>query len=171
MNDSTPQPTHNARPSRGGRGLYYVMAVLAVAGLVYLWAVDPERSRAYPQCLFHQITGLHCPGCGATRAVHALLHGHLIDALRFNPLLVIGVPLAAIAVARRSYATGRLDCPPISGRAVLFVLLLFATLRNIPGPMSGLLAPPENGSASEPAELMDPPADGETAERPSGQDE
>ena len=27
-------------------------------------------------CLFHELTGFYCPGCGGTRAVLALLAGH-----------------------------------------------------------------------------------------------
>ena len=63
---------------------------LAVAGLIWLWAIDPAESDVYPPCALHWLTGLHCPGCGSTRAAHALLHGNFFDALCFNALLVIG---------------------------------------------------------------------------------
>lgn len=38
-------------------------------------------------CLFHAMTGLYCPGCGGTRAVWYLLHGHLCLSFRFHPLV------------------------------------------------------------------------------------
>ena len=44
-------------------------------------------------CLFHMVTGYYCPGCGGTRAVIALMHGHVIRSFIFHPL----VPYAAIA--------------------------------------------------------------------------
>lgn len=44
-------------------------------------------------CLFHEMTGLPCPGCGMTRAIVALLHGDLAQAFTHHPL---GVPVAAI---------------------------------------------------------------------------
>lgn len=35
-------------------------------------------------CTFHKMTGLWCPGCGNTRSVNAMLHGHFLLALRNN---------------------------------------------------------------------------------------
>ena len=35
-------------------------------------------------CLFHQITGFDCPGCGMTRSVIAFLHGNWMQAERWN---------------------------------------------------------------------------------------
>lgn len=46
-------------------------------------------------CLFWQLTGLYCPGCGGTRAVLALLKGHPIRSLLYHPL----VPYAAVVTA------------------------------------------------------------------------
>jgi hypothetical protein len=39
-------------------------------------------------CPTYKFIGLQCPGCGLTRAGSALLHGHLVEALRFNPLAI-----------------------------------------------------------------------------------
>lgn len=36
-------------------------------------------------CWFHRSVGLPCPGCGITRSVISLSHGHWLDALRDNP--------------------------------------------------------------------------------------
>lgn len=103
----------------------------------------------WPKCLFHQYTGLHCAGCGMTRASHALLQGDPITAFRYNPLVMglfaLGL-LAAIweLVARVS---GK-DLPfRIRPRlAMVWVLiglfLAFWVLRNIPAWPFTLLAPP-----------------------------
>jgi hypothetical protein len=71
---------------------------LACAALTIL----PPASGFYPQCQIHEYLGLLCPGCGATRALAALLHGHLADALLLNALFVILLPFA-IAGAALSY--------------------------------------------------------------------
>lgn len=42
-------------------------------------------------CLFYKITGLYCPGCGGTRSVHALMDGHLISSIKYNPIVLYGV--------------------------------------------------------------------------------
>jgi hypothetical protein len=79
-----------------------LMAALAVpcvaAGALVLyqvWANDPDES-LLPLCLFHALTGLHCPGCGTARALHLILHGRLWAGFRMNPLAVI----VAFTVAR-----------------------------------------------------------------------
>jgi len=40
-----------------------------------------------PPCWFHLITGYYCPGCGGTRALRALFHGHLWQAVWFHPFV------------------------------------------------------------------------------------
>ena len=44
--------------------------------------------RGFVPCLFHMITGSYCPGCGGTRAVTALLNGHLLQSFVFHPLVL-----------------------------------------------------------------------------------
>lgn len=46
-------------------------------------------------CVFHMVTGLYCPGCGGTRAVKYLLHGQVLMSLRYHPIVLYGVLVAA----------------------------------------------------------------------------
>lgn len=46
-----------------------------------------------PPCLFHTIFGLYCPGCGGTRAVLALLKGHILQSVWYHPIVVYTVIL------------------------------------------------------------------------------
>lgn len=39
-------------------------------------------------CLFHELTGLYCPGCGGTRAVKALLRGELVTSFFYHPVVI-----------------------------------------------------------------------------------
>ena len=43
------------------------------------------------------LTGVPCPGCGGTRALIALLHGHFIEAIMTNPLSIVVIIFALIA--------------------------------------------------------------------------
>ncbi len=93
----------------------------------------------FPPCPLHALTGLWCPLCGGTRAVTALANGDLAAAVSLNVLVVLAVPLLAVAwvtwTARR--ASGR-RVPMITlgnrGLAVVTAALVaFMVLRNIPG--------------------------------------
>jgi len=70
-------------------------ATAAGAGFLYLYFVDPSTSHLAPSCLFTALFGVHCPGCGSLRALHALAHGDLNAALAFNAPLVIALLVAA----------------------------------------------------------------------------
>jgi hypothetical protein len=56
--------------------------IILTAALLFFF--PPAQYHFYPQCPIHQYFHLDCPGCGATRALAALLHGHLLEALRLN---------------------------------------------------------------------------------------
>lgn len=75
------------------------IAIVAVAaGAWVLYTFPPVTAGFYPQCAFRQLTGLDCPGCGSTRALHALLHGRVGEAFLFNPFLFAVMLLGAIAL-------------------------------------------------------------------------
>lgn len=67
--------------------------VLAACLLLYFF--NPEQVPIYPQCPFRKWTGLDCPGCGGLRAMHQLLHGNVMAALRLNAFVVLLIPVAA----------------------------------------------------------------------------
>lgn len=80
------------------RRIIWTTALVAgtVALLVFYATVDPSTSRYLPQCLFHALTGLECPGCGSQRALHALLTGDLRGAWHYNALVVAGIIPVAV---------------------------------------------------------------------------
>src|SRR5215813_7655671 len=70
-----------------------------VAGAAaYLFLFDPEKGVGYFPCPFRSLTGFLCPGCGATRGLHQLLHGHPLTAFELNPLLMIALPFLVFAL-------------------------------------------------------------------------
>ena len=46
-------------------------------------------------CLFKNIFGRNCPGCGMTHAIISALHLHFADAWHYNKLVVVVLPLLA----------------------------------------------------------------------------
>lgn len=119
---------------------------MAAVLLPLLYRYNPSMVSILPPCLFHELTGLHCPGCGATRAVHQLLHGHLLAAFRYNPLFIIALPfisyalvLDALGIKKRSMVD--ILTRPKVGWFILAVVIAFWILRNIPIYPFTLLAP------------------------------
>jgi len=140
----------NDRPSRAlafdsVRALILAGLVLPVGAL--LFRVDPGRSSLYPRCPFHDLTGLHCPGCGSLRALHQLLHGRPLAALDLNPLLVLSLPilghaaLGGVGLRWRGRPLPRLEWPARGVRWLLGLILLFWLLRNLPVEPFRCLAP------------------------------
>ena len=71
------------------------LGLAGLAGLLLVALFKPEGQFFYPRCLLYVTTGWQCPGCGATRATNALLHGDWAAAWRLNPLLLLLLPLLA----------------------------------------------------------------------------
>jgi hypothetical protein len=70
------------------------LSVTVSAGLVaWLWLYLGLRT---PVCVFHEITGLACPGCGATRCVRHLARGDWAAAFLMNPMVFVTAMLFAI---------------------------------------------------------------------------
>lgn len=113
-----------------------LVGAAAVTGYVYL--VNPNTSVAYPQCPSRLLLGLDCPACGGLRGTHALLHGHLAEALDNN--LLLPFLLAAITVGLGSYLLpliGRSEVQPRLPRwlfvTIAVVVVAFTVARNLPG--------------------------------------
>jgi hypothetical protein len=123
------------------------LVVLATSGAVLLRLLDPAHSLVFPPCPLHYFTGLYCPGCGSLRAMHALLHGDLRQALAMNSLTVILLPFIGYGLISEidRHLWGR----PIVGTRLpanwiwtLFaVIVLFGIARNLPFYPFDLLAP------------------------------
>jgi Protein of unknown function (DUF2752) len=118
---------------------YLANALLAAAILLcaMLLLYPPTRVGFYPLCPIHQYFGILCPGCGATRALAALLHGRVSEALRLNALFVLLLPVALAGAAesyRRALRTGtfRWPHPPAATLyATLAAAAVFTLARNL----------------------------------------
>ena len=117
-----------------------------VAGVWVLRVFDPNLAGGFfPACLFHSFTGLYCPGCGITRALHALVHFDLPRALAMNPLMVAALPLLAL-MAVHAWTPWRV-LPPRAARVLnngyawIAVIAAYWVLRNLPWWPFAWLAP------------------------------
>jgi len=92
------------------RARIFIFTATVVAAAVGCYFFDPTQWAFLPGCPLHALTGLHCPGCGSTRALHQLAHGHLGAAFGLNPLAVGALPvLGFFALRGRALRSADLD--------------------------------------------------------------
>lgn len=110
-----------------------VSVVVAAVGAWVLYTFPPTAYGFYPRCPFRMLTGLQCPGCGTTRALHQLLHGNVGAAFRLNPMLFVLMAVALCAVP--SLLRGQQPqflMKPWFAWAAFFVLTSYWIVRNTP---------------------------------------
>lgn len=112
------------------------LAMVACAFAVFWF--DPSGESFFPVCPLYKVTGFACPGCGMTRSFHALVHGDIIGAFRFNlfmPLMLgfiayIFVSLTLLAIRGKSLSF-EIFSPRITW-TIFVLLMIFGVVRNIP---------------------------------------
>jgi hypothetical protein len=116
-------------------GVIFGMTVLGASAVVFFF--NPSTNGFYPVCQFHKLTGLNCPGCGATRALYALLHGNFLLALKDNSLFIFTI--AFLAARGAWFAAKHFPRKPVGQFispkmlwAFLIVAGVFTVLRNFP---------------------------------------
>ncbi|MBO4495098.1 MAG: DUF2752 domain-containing protein [Clostridiales bacterium] len=130
--------------------LVFAMIFTVLLGLLYGFFIDPVASSDVTlKCVTYEMTGLYCPGCGETRALHALLHGHIIQAFDYNLLfpfvvIIMGwlflVGLTTLICRKRVMWLPE-TFPAWLGIVIGVVVVLFTVLRNIPVWPFSILAP------------------------------
>jgi Protein of unknown function (DUF2752) len=112
------------------------LAIIATAVAVLL-RFPPNQSSFYPRCPIYETLHLQCPGCGATRAVAAVLRGHFSEAMHSNALVTLLLPIAVIhgTLWYRRLLRGdtiRWPQPPQAAIYCVFsIAAVFAVLRNL----------------------------------------
>jgi len=112
------------------------MLVLFAAAAM-LQRFPPERYSFYPRCPVYTLFHIQCPGCGATRALAAILRGDLNKALHLNALFTLALPIIIVSIGLSWHRF--LDRKPVlwsqPPRQALYVALaitvVFAIARNL----------------------------------------
>ena len=76
-----------------------VLLLLILIGYYFI----NKKTNFYIPCIFHEITGYKCPGCGITHLVFALLHFDFREAFISNPLVFIYMPFIIFYFAYYDY--------------------------------------------------------------------
>lgn len=120
----------------------------ATAGLTLaLHLRDPHAQSSWGGCPWLALTGYYCPGCGVLRGVNDLSNGDVLAAASSNLVLVVLVPVLALAwwswtsrawsgtaPAGGTGPTGIVTRHPAVAVALAAALMVaFTVLRNLPG--------------------------------------
>ena len=92
-------------------------------------------------CLFYDLTGYYCPGCGSGRMVRAILSGNFLTAFAYNPVFFFLLPVTGLYGVFRALEWAITSTVSLGGgkkEAAFWILVMafvwcFGVLRNLPG--------------------------------------
>ena len=106
-----------------------ILVPIALLVLVFVYLGEPAKGPIFP-CIFNKITGLYCPGCGMTRALHSLMHFKFYQAIRYNALIVF-IPILLLAHSLAEYNNVKKYGKAIIG-LMLTIAIFYGIARNLP---------------------------------------
>jgi len=116
--------------------LLSILFLLTIFSLVYIY-INKKYGFFIP-CLFHEITGFYCPGCGVTRMFFSLFKGDILSAFQYNMFVFTFLPFFIFYGMYKIYIY-TVDKPDLVinkiPKYIIYMLiilcLLFAVLRNM----------------------------------------
>ena len=130
------------------RAVWLALSLVMATGILLLWLFDPMEASFFPPCIFHELSGLHCPGCGATRACRALTQGDFVAAFGMNPMFLLCLPFLGYFLVRSAWAgivRNETYSPPVTASRLLAplaaVVIVFGIVRNLPFPAFSWMTP------------------------------
>lgn len=120
--------------------LLFIFIAIPIALIVFYYSFYDANTPYSIQCGLYRATGLLCPGCGGQRAFHHLLHGHILTALQYNAVFILGLPFLIYLyyIIINVYIfnkKGYLNSFVFTGKfgySILIIFSIFFILRNIP---------------------------------------
>ena len=113
--------------------IYLVLLIIFIA-----YYILNKTTGFYIPCIFHEITGLDCPGCGITRCLFDLVNLRIKDAFLVNPLVFIYLPFIIVYFLYKSYLYiyNKKDkilvkIPNYVMYIILVITIIYGVLRNI----------------------------------------
>jgi hypothetical protein len=72
-----------------------IIKFLMILMILFVFYNIPKKylGDTYPICLYRMVFGKRCFGCGMTRAVWSILHLKINEAIEYNKLIIITLPL------------------------------------------------------------------------------
>ena len=119
--------------------------ILILISFLIIYFILSELLDVGIPCLFYEITGYYCPGCGITRLLFSLLKLDFYQAFRYNPLIFILILITGIywlvKFILKKFMNVSIEIPNYVYYILLVIVIIFGILRNIP--MFDFLSPTE----------------------------
>lgn len=119
--------------------------ILILISFLIIYFILSELLDVGIPCLFYEITGYYCPGCGITRLLFSLLKLDFYQAFRYNPLIFILIIITVIywlvKFILKKFMNISIAIPNYVYYILLVIVIIFGILRNIP--MFDFLSPTE----------------------------
>ena len=111
--------------------------ILNIVLIIILYIILNNIFHIYIPCIFHEITGFLCPGCGMTRMLREIIHGNLPKAFYYNQFLFISLPIFIIIFINLIYSNFK-NIKPLYQKipnyiyyTYIVLLLVFGVVRNM----------------------------------------
>ena len=108
---------------------FLLTGAFGAGGLFYFGVWLPLTGIGIP-CVFREITGLYCPGCGMTRLVISLLELDPVQAFRYNMLAFFLAPMYLIYL--KLARSGKTRLSSVLAAVMVAMTVAFGVLRNLP---------------------------------------
>ena len=129
--------------------MVYGTALVLTGLIAVVCFLKPGTTPWLPPCQFYKLTGLYCPGCGSTRMLYFLVHGHPWLAFRQNALAMIVLPGVIYGLVLQVIKPASAVYSRISPRwMTTFCLVLRTTGKGLTGVRFSFPVVPEDGCAS-----------------------
>lgn len=109
-----------------------IFITILLVGVTY-FCIFVKGGIAIP-CMFYEITGYYCPGCGITRCLTSILLLQFYQAFRYNMLVFVFLPFAVLygMVTYIYWITDHMvkSVPNYIWTILLIITILFGVMRN-----------------------------------------
>lgn len=71
----------------------FTLFLLAVSPVIFYFLPSDKIYYGHSVCLFRNLFGIECYGCGMVRALYSAIHLNITESISYNPMVIIVAPL------------------------------------------------------------------------------